>query len=811
MLLESLRVLDLCDGGASIAGRILADLGAEVILIEPPGGTASRALGPFADDDPGPERSLEFWATHRGKRSLVVDPSDAAETDALLALARDADVWIADRSFAGLGDAFEADALCESAPRLVVAEITPFGTTGPKRDWPATDLTVTAASTVMNLTGDSDRPPLSCSVPQAFLHAGAEAAGAILIALEERKRSGWGQHVDVSAQTAMMASNQAAVLAAGWNSTPMTRTGGGVSVGPLRVRFIYECKDGFVNLTFLFGEPIGHATKRFFDWMDEEGFSNERLRNEDWVAYGARLVGQTVSVEDHDATLEAIEAFTRTKTKAELLAAAFERKLFLVPLNDCADLVASPHLAEREFWRSVNHPAHARDVLEPGAFARFGATPLTTDRPAPALDDAAGLAPRAPAPKHTEAEATARSERRLPLEGLKVLDFTWVYAGPALTRTLADFGATVIKVESSTAHDALRANAPFKDDVAGANRSANFSSVNLGKMSLGLDLKTDAGRDIALQLVDWADVVVENFSPKAMKNFGLDWEVLGARKPDLVMLSSSLAGNTGPHRMLAGYGTMGSALAGFGFITGWPDRRPCAPYVAYTDYVSPRFALPALLAALEHARVAGEGQHIDLSQAEATMHFLGAALLDYTVNGRVATARGNAHPHYAPSGVYPVRGDDRWIAIAAPDDETFRALDGLADRGWSADPRFADASNRVAHATLLDDAIADWTADQDLAALEARLVAAGVPAHRVSNSYDALEDPQLDARAHFIPLEYGDLGPVPYEAARARLSATPAAPRRCPTLGQHNQEILSDILGLDDEAITELVIAGAIQ
>lgn len=807
MPLDALRVLDLTDGGASVAGRILADLGAEVLLIEPPGGVASRRLGPFADDEPGPERSLEFWASHRGKRSLVIDPTRAPDRDQLLALARDADVWISDRSFAGLGDAFDADALGAAAPRLVVAEITPFGTTGPKHDWPATDLTVTAASTVMNLTGDSDRPPLTCSVPQAFLHAGAEAASAIMVALEERRRSGRGQHIDVSAQTAMMASIQSSVLAAGWNSTPMTRTGGGVSVGPLRVRFIYECKDGYVNLTFLFGEPIGHATARFFDWMDEEGFSNERLRAEDWVAYGARLVGRTVSVEEHDATLEAIEAFTRTKTKAELLDAAFERRLLIVPLNDCADLVASPHLAERDFWRSVAHPARLREVLQPGPFARLEATPIAADRPAPTLDEASGLAPRAAPP----AVPSASAERRPPLEGLKVLDFTWVYAGPALTRTLADFGATVIKVESTTAHDALRANAPFKDDRPGPDRSANFANVNLGKLSLGLDLKTEAGRDVALQLVDWADVVVENFSPKAMKNFGLDWAVLRARKPSLVMLSSSLAGAVGPHRMLAGYGTMGSALAGFGYITGWPGERPCAPYVAYTDYVSPRFALPAILAALEHARATGVGQHIDLSQAEATMHFLGAALLDYTVNGRVPTARGNRHPHYAPSGAYPVQGEDRWIAIAAPDDATFATLGRIADRGWAQDARFASAAARIEHAEALDEAIGAWTADQDVDTLEARLVAAGVPAHRVSRSDDAFEDPQLAAREHFVRIEYGDLGPVPFEANRARLSATPARPGRCPTLGEHNQRILTDLLGLDDEAITELVIAGAIQ
>ena len=813
-MLSHLRILDLTDSGTSIAGRILSDLGAEVLLIEPPGGVASRRIAPFVDDLEDPERSLTFWAQHRGKHSIVIDPENEADREDLLALARSADAWIDDRSFRGLGDTFDYEALAELAPQLAFTSITPFGSSGPKARWAATDLTVTAASTVMNLTGDSDRPPLTCSVPQAFFHAGAEAAGAILIALEERARSGKGQHIDISAQTAMMASNQSAVLAAGWGSTPMTRTGGGVSVGPLRIRFIYECLDGFVNLTFLFGEPIGHATARFFDWMDEEGFSNDTLRNEDWVAYGAKIAGQTTTVEAHDAVMEAIERFTRTKTKAELLAAAFEKRLLIVPLSDCRDLVESEHFADRNFWAPIKHSAVDREILHPGPFARMSTQPLEHTRPAPQLGSETAdnaLARRNVTALSDGLTKSQESDRALPLEGLKVLDFTWVYAGPALTRELADFGATVIKIESATAHDALRANAPFKDNTPGPNRSANFANVNLGKLSLGLNLKTEEGKEIARKLVAWADVVVENFSPKAMKAWELDWEHLREINPSLVMLSSSLAGGVGPHKSLAGYGTMGSAMAGFGFITGWPGRRPSAPYVAYTDYVSPRFGIAAILAAWDHARKTGEGQHIDLSQAEATIHFLGADILDYTANKRIAVARGNANAHYAPSGVYPVAGEDRWIAIAAPSQGTFERLSESAGRGWLSDPRFADEASRLVNFEALDNAISEWSRDQDVSELEAKLQALRIPAHRVANSFDAFEDPQLEAIGHFIDLEYADLGPVPFEACRARLSATPAVSTTCPTLGEHNQKVLSETLGLDDDAITDLIIAGAIE
>jgi len=816
-MLSHLRVLDLTDGGSALAGQILAQLGAEVILVEPLEGVASRHTGPFADDVRDPDLSLEFWAAHRGKRSLALDLDSEPGRAELAELARTADVWIEDGSRGDLGEDLTPNGLLEAAPELVVCSISAYGAAGPKSDWPATDLTAAASSVTLFMTGEADRAPLGTSIPQAFYHAAGDAASAILIALEERRHSGRGQHLDVSAQTSFMQANQSGVLSAGWNSTPLTRTGGGVLLGDYRIRFIYECADGFMSFTFLFGEPIGHATARFIAWMDEEGFATEALRNEDWVRYGAKMMEGETTVEAHEEVLAAIERFTRTKTKTEILEAAFERSLLIVPLNDCGDLVASEHLAEREFWVPIKHPGMDREILHPGAFARMSATPLAANRPAPRLGELS-LEPNRSERTTTGSERTKATQanspggaRQLPLEGLKVLDFTWVYAGPAITRQLADFGANVIKIECPTAHDALRANQPFKDDVPGSDRSANFSSVTLGKRSLGLDMNAPGARDLVLSLVDWADVVVENFSPRAMKKWELDWSVLGARKPSLVMLSSSLMGHTGPHRMLAGYGTMGSSIAGFGYVTGWPGKRPCAPYVAYTDYVSPRFAVPTLLAAVDHARRTGEGQHIDLSQGEASMHLLGAALLDYTANGRVMSARGNAHPHYAPSGVYPCAGDDRWVAIAAPDDEVFAALDRVAGVGWTSDPRFATANARRDHASALDAAIAEWSAGQHRDDLEARLVEAGVPAHRVCESHDAFEDPQLAARGHFVTLDYGECGPVPYENARVRFSATPAEPRPCPTLGQDNPTILSEILGLDDDTITELVIAGVIQ
>jgi crotonobetainyl-CoA:carnitine CoA-transferase CaiB-like acyl-CoA transferase len=829
-MLSHLRVLDLTDGASGIAGRMLADLGADVILIEPPTGAPSRSRAPFANGNAGqgssnrsdPERSLEFWANNRGKRSVVLDLERPTDRERLRALVASADVWIDDAPVGRLADLGLGYAeLATAQPALVHASITPFGEIGPKSQWAATDLTVTASSQAMWMTGDADRAPLTCTVPQAFFHAGAEAAAAIMIALAERDASGLGQHIDVSAQTAMMASCQAGVLAHGWNDRPLSRSGGGVGVGPYRLRFIYECIDGYVNFTLLFGEPIGHATARFFAWMDEEGYSNDALRAEDWVGYGAKIFGQKMTVEEHEAVMQAIERFTRTKTKAELFAAAFERKLLIVPLSDASDLFHSAQLASRAFWTPVKHSSGNGngEVSYPGPFARFSATPIQIERPPPQLAEHDNEILDTSVAKESIDDSISSpvdaKERALPLAGLKVLDFTWVYAGPAITRQLADYGATVVKVESSTAPDALRANGPFRDGQPGGDRSANFSSVNLGKLSLGLNMKVEEAREVVLRLVDWADVVIENFSPRAMKSWGLDYARLRERKPEIIMLSTSLSGGTGPESSLAGYGTMGSALAGFGFVTGWPDRRPAAPYMAYTDYVAPRFAVTALLAALDVKRRTGVGQQVDLSQAECTIHFLGPATLDYSVNQNITTARGNASLHYAPSGVYPAHGEDRWVAIAATNDFEWDALASVAaatsGSDWTQDARFATNDARIQNQQALDDAIATWSVEFDVGEIEERLQEVGVPVHRVTTSRDAFEDPQLIAREHFIPVDHPVLESMPFENSRVRFSATPAQPRPCPTLGQHNAFVLEEVLGYSEAEITDLVIAGAIE
>jgi benzylsuccinate CoA-transferase BbsF subunit len=284
-------------------------------------------------------------------------------------------------------------------------------------------------------------------------------------------------------------------------------------------------------------------------------------------------------------------------------------------------------------------------------------------------------------------------------------------------------------------------------------------------------------------------------------------------KPDLVMLSTCLMGQTGPLAGFAGYGNLAAAISGFSNLGGWADRPPAGPFSAYTDYVSPRFIAAAILAALEHRRRTGEGQYVDLAQAEASLHFLAPALLDYEVNGRVAGRVGNRDAEHAPHGVYAAAGDDRWVAITVTSDAEWEALCTVVERpDLARDPRLRDAAGRRAHADHLDEVLGAWTAARDAHAIEAALQARSVPAHVVQTSRDLVRDPQLAHRGHFVTVAHPMGGTTVVEGSRFALSRTPATfPDAAPSYGRDNDTVLREILGYDDDAITALVEAGALE
>jgi crotonobetainyl-CoA:carnitine CoA-transferase CaiB-like acyl-CoA transferase len=814
-MLSPYHVLDLTDERGQLCGQMLADLGADVVIVEPPAGSRTRSFGPYVDGVEDPARSLAWFAMNRNKRSVTADLETEEGRARVRELAAAADILV-ESATPGYMDAIGLGyaELAAMNPGLVYVSISPFGKDGPKADWVASDITALAASGVLYITGDGSRAPSRVAVPQAFLHAAAEAAGTALVALTARERDGVGQHVDVSAQTTAMMAMQSMSLNHGWNENPIERFGGGVKLGPLQLRFVHPAADGYVSVTFLFGSALGPFSRRLMEVMCDRGFVDEATRDKDWLGYTQLILSGQEPVSELMRCNEAIGTFTRAHTKAELFELAMTRGLLIVPVATTDDLVHSEQLASRNYWTPVEHDEIGRSITYPGPFAKFSGSPITYRRRPPLVGEhtaevAAEWAPR-PAPATT---AAPTSPRRPALDGLKVLDFMWVFAGPAGSRSLADFGATHIKVESTSRIDTARTLQPYKDKVPGPERSGVFISVNAGKLGMTLNLGKPEGRALALKLVQWADVVLESYSPKAMRAWGLDYESLKAVKPDIIMLSSCLNGQTGPHAMLAGFGTMGAQLAGFGELAGWPDLPPAGPFGAYTDYVAPKFTVAALLAALDHRRRTGEGQYIDLSQAESSLHFLGEAFLDNIVNGHVWTRAGNASAEFAPHGVFACEGEDRWAAIACESEAQWQGLCGATgNAAWATDPRFATYAARQENREALEAAITEWTSARSVDEVEAALQGAGVPCHRASTTKDLFEDPQLIHRQHFVTVEHAELGPVPVENVRAHLSGTPGSVRFSgPTFGQHNEMVLSEILGLSEEEVVELVAAGALE
>jgi len=401
---------------------------------------------------------------------------------------------------------------------------------------------------------------------------------------------------------------------------------------------------------------------------------------------------------------------------------------------------------------------------------------------------------------------------RLPLAGVKILDFMWVLAGPGITRAMADYGATVVRIESVERIDPTRTVGPFKDNNTGAEHSALFGNNNAGKLGLSLDLKKPEARAIVLDLVRWADVVCEAFSPKAMRAWGFDYESLRTVKPDLIMLSTCLMGQTGPLAGFAGFGNLAAALCGFYNLVGWPDRSPSGPFSAYTDYIAPRFGLIALMAALIHRKRTGEGQYIDQAQAESALQFLTLPIIDTVGSGRQYSPVGNDDLEHAPHGIYPAVGDDRWVAIACRTQDQWHALCAAMDQPHlSDDPRFKTVAMRRQHRTELDRAIGEWTRARTPLETERILQAREVPAHTVANTFDANADPQLLHREHFVRVNHPAAGETVVENSRYKFSRTPAEVKRAaPSLGGDNQYVLEELLGYSDDHISDLVASGVL-
>ena len=401
--------------------------------------------------------------------------------------------------------------------------------------------------------------------------------------------------------------------------------------------------------------------------------------------------------------------------------------------------------------------------------------------------------------------------RNLPLAGVRVADFCWAVAGPVTTKFLAMMGAEVIKVESRSRLDGGRLGTPFLEGKPGVNKSGYFANHNMSKLSIRLDMTKDESRAIAKRLISTSDIVSESFSAGVIGRWGMGYEDLVKVKPDLIMISLTMQGQTGPHATHVGFGRTLQGLAGIDHLTGWPDKGPSGPNQPYTDLVVPWFATTALAAALRHRDQTGRGQYIDLAQLETALHVVAPPILDYSANGRVQTRDGNRSESAAPHGVYPCRGEDRWCVIAVTSDAHWRNLCHAIGRPeLEHDGRFATLLRRKAHEPELDETVAAWTSPLEPDEAVERLHASGVPAGVVARGEDMHRDRQLKARETLLPLEHPVMGLRTYTQPSFRMSETPARVDRAPLLGEQSDYVYSEVLGMPQAQIDELRNVGVL-
>jgi crotonobetainyl-CoA:carnitine CoA-transferase CaiB-like acyl-CoA transferase len=765
-LLAGYRVLEIAGPLGAAAGRFLATLGADVVKVEPVGGD------PLRRDAAG--RPDPAWiAQNLGKRSAALDLG----AEQVRALASRADIVIdsfgaSRRRALGLDHA----SLSATNPGLIGVSITPFGSEGPYADWAGGELVCSALGGSLAVTGYEDRAPVKEAGDACIFHANGAAVAGAMFALVERARSGLGQHVDVSVQETAAGRCTNGVLAWQFDRRLLKRTGIQISYGVARVRCIWELKDGYAFHALMSGRIGAPANTALAAWMDEEGLDNP-MRDVDWLAYNR----STLPADIRAVWEAAMDRFFLSKTKHEIATEGRRRGINAVPANAPADILDDPHLAARGFFET------AGALRAPSAFVRAGDLAPAGRAPEPGEHTAAVLAEWLAAPPRPRAEPRPSAEP--PLAGVKVLDFSWALVGSFTTKALADFGAQVIKVESSTRPCLSRIDVQVAASKAGVfDDKPWFIHMNTSKHGLRINMKHPRWREVIEPLIDWADIVVENFSPGTMAGLGLDYARLKARRPDIIMLSGSVYGQSGPLSREWGVDGTGAALSGRLHLTGWPDRPPVTPSaVPYGDVVLPPFMAAAAAAALDYRRRTGQGIHIDASMYEACVQQMAAAILETQIDGPPQRL-GNHQRDVRFQGVFPTLGEDRWVAISAPD--------------AAAEERLAD----LLGAAVDEDAVAAWTEGQDGYDLMTRLQAAGVAAGVVQDASDLVErDPQLKRRGFLQDLENPVLGAFAHQAQAYKLSRTPARITTAPALGQHNETICREIAGLDAETYAQLV------
>jgi crotonobetainyl-CoA:carnitine CoA-transferase CaiB-like acyl-CoA transferase len=789
--LGHLRVIELGDIPASYATRQLADLGADVIKVEPPGGDPNRRLPPFAGNIEHPERSLTFINANTNKRSVMLDLGRESDREIFSKLLASANLLVEATPMGYLEKfGFTDNSFRERFPQLAIVSITPFGRTGPYRYYKGSDAIANATGGF--LYGQGDNTKGQCTAPShlAYQMAGSMAALLGLAGVRHARVTGAGQRIDMSLQEALTFTNSSSVARYS-RENRLERRPGGKAYGGAGTN-IYRCKDGrYVHFT----TNMPHMWKEFAqNWM-----SDKSLAGPEW--------GNPRYRDEHsDEVAKAFADFIGQFSADDFANQAQARHLAAAPLNTIGQFVDCEQNRAREWLQEIDHPVIGK-YKAPGAPMRLSLTPMRVRRPAPLLDQHRKdiLAELEKLDANTLKIQNVESNSRRPmLAGLRLADLTQQYAGPLGTELLAYYGMEVVKIESNVV--------PSKEREA-----AVHACMNRAKLGCTINLRHAEGKELLKQLVAKSDLVVDNFSSGVLERLGFSFDVLQQINPGIVQAVMPGWGLTGPLKTWVAWGWQLLAYTGIMRLWGYPDspmETRCK--IAWPDRVGSVTMALGVLAALEYQARTGKGQFIEAGMLEAQGAMMGPAILDYTVNGNEWDARGYREilgEPYAPYGCYPCAGDDNWIIIACASDEEWQSIVQLIGKtSWAAAAKFASHAGRKEHRDELDRKLSDWTRKctpkQAFRLLQEAGVAAGIP----SSGEDLFHDIHLRARGHIVETEARPWGKITHHGLPGipALSAADAA-RPAPWIGANNHQVFGDILGLSSARIEELKKAEAIK
>ncbi len=794
--LEGVKVLELGNMvSAAYATKLMADLGADVIKVEEPSGDRARQRGPFPGGSVDREKSGLFLSLNTNKRGIMLDLRQ--KQNKLSRLIAWADLLVHNYppvQMAELG--IDYNRFRQINPRLVMCSITPFGLTGPYKDYKAYELSLTNGGGWAWLSpGASDRadlPPLKAFGQQADFQGGLAAATAALAAYYRALETGEGEHIDLSVQSYIASFLEQNVI----YYTYLGRVASRLGQRQLYPWGIFQCQDGLIflltgeedqwqRLVELMGNP---------EWASWEIFKDHRNRSK-----------------NQDVLKMYLDEWMQGWKVEDLFRAGQEKRICFAPVFTMAQLAVQEQLRARNFFVEVTHP-HAGTLTHLGPPYQLHEPWWKIRRPAPLLGEhndevvsTHSVISSSQSPAPNTQPLTPRT--RLPLEGIRVADFTWVWAGPYCTMHLAHLGAEVIKIESQARVDVTRRLFLYPLGMKpGVNRCGLFNQWSQGKKSTLLNFVKLEAIAIAKELIKKSDVVVENFATGVMDHLGLGYEELKKIKPDIIMASISGYGHTGPLRNYMGYGPAIAPLTGLSSLTGYEGGSPQEVGISYGDPNAGINAAVAICAALAARKRTGKGQYIDVSLWEAMAALVPEGWMEYVMNGAELPRQGNRDPWMSPYNCFRCVGEDAWVSIACGSDEEWQALCHAIGRPQLAtDVRFRTVHDRKANEDELERLLTDWTSQRDRWEITRILQAAGVAAFPSMNSKDLTDDPHLNERGFFARLPHPEVGVRIHTGIPWLLANAPNGVRApAPLLGQDTDQVMRDVLGYPDQEIARL-------